>query len=541
MRGMSKKDALACQVSLGLFAGLLGIASTAHGMPVHDGGGTNHNGVRAGSVTGTEISPGSTTMNIESGSANNVIGWKDFSVKSGETVKFDNGANTNNYLNIVTGNVTSRIDGTMKGGNNVYIANTHGVVFGEGASVDVGNLYVTTRDLTGVDYSQAANSSKIGDGTVIDTTTANAAASAKADVVSLIDTSGKNLKAAKIVLEGRSVRIMNDANIQSSEVYTLANTDPLVEPNGTKTVRPYTGYVHVGYAGSSVPTSGGTGRYRNLSADNMYQLVGSAPGSAPTTDLSTMTDKSGNYMLRSNIALTDTHTPIGTSADPFKGRFDGMFHEITGLTLGTSTTGTSTEYVGLFGTTDGATIMNVGLKNADLSHVQYGGGLVGHAKRNTVISAVYNESTTSIGAGSHVGGLIGWLDSSSLDNAYNTTNVSQGGGLVGQFDGTSKIYAVYNSGTLSGGTYGVFRVLGGGAVSNTAFVKEAYTTNGSVNPSMNNDYIHNSYAIGSTGMASLVMSSGTSVESDAKRAATYAGWDISDEGGANQTWRIFAG
>lgn len=534
MRGMSKKDALACQVSLGLFAGLLGIASTAHGAPIYDGGTIKGDSVKAGHVT---LNDPKNATSIISDTENNVIGWKDFSIKDGETVQFD----AHSYLNIVTGNVTSHIDGTMTGGNNVYIANTHGVVFGEGASVDVGNLYVTTQDLTGVDYSQPANSSKIGNGTVIDTSTGKAAASAKADVVSLVDTSGKNLKAAKIVLEGRSVRIMNDANIQSSEVYTLANTDPLVEPNGTKTVRPYTGYVHVGYAGSSVPTSGGTGRYRNLSADNMYQLVGSAPGSAPTTDLSDMTNKSGNYMLRSDIALTSTHTPIGTSADPFKGRFDGMFHEITGLTLGTSTPGTSTEYVGLFGTTDGATIMNVGLKNADLSHVQYGGGLVGHAKRNTVISAVYNESTTSIGAGSHAGGLIGWLDSSSLDNAYNTTNVSQGGGLVGQFDGTSKIYAVYNSGTLSGGTYGVFRVLGGGAVSNTAFVKEAYTTNGSVNPSMNNDYIHNSYAIGSAGMASLVMSSGTPVESDAKQAATYAGWDISDEGGANQTWRIFAG
>ena len=534
MRGMSKKDALACQVSLGLFAGLLGIASTAHGAPIYDGGTIKGDSVKAGHVT---LNDPKNATSIISDTENNVIGWKDFSIKDGETVQFD----AHSYLNIVTGNVTSHIDGTMTGGNNVYIANTHGVVFGEGASVDVGNLYVTTQDLTGVDYSQPANSSKIGNGTVIDTSTGKAAASAKADVVSLVDTSGKNLKAAKIVLEGRSVRIMNDANIQSSEVYTLANTDPLVEPNGTKTVRPYTGYVHVGYAGSSVPTSGGTGRYRNLSADNMYQLVGSAPGSAPTTDLSDMTSKSGNYMLRSDIALTSTHTPIGTSADPFKGRFDGMFHEITGLTLGTSTPGTSTEYVGLFGTTDGATIMNVGLKNADLSHVQYGGGLVGHAKRNTVISAVYNESTTSIGAGSHAGGLIGWLDSSSLDNAYNTTNVSQGGGLVGQFDGTSKIYAVYNSGTLSGGTYGVFRVLGGGAVSNTAFVKEAYTTNGSVNPSMNNDYIHNSYAIGSAGMASLVMSSGTPVESDAKQAATYAGWDISDEGGANQTWRIFAG
>ena len=535
MRGMSKKDALACQVSLGLFAGLLGIASTAHGAPIYDGGTITGDSVKAGHVT---LNDPKNATSITSNTENNVIGWKDFSIKDGETVQFD----AHSYLNIVTGNVTSHIDGKMTGGNNVYIANTHGVIFGKDASVDVGNLYVTTQDLTGVDYKQSANSSKIGAGTaVIDTTTANgkAASSAKADVVSLVDnTSGKNLKAAKIVLEGRSVRIMNDANIESSEVYTLANTDPLkVEAGGEKQVRPYTGYVHVGYDTSNAAPSTGTGnKYRNLTKDNIYKLVANA------TELNGMTtnDEDANYMLRKDITLpTGTpHTPIGTEAAPFKGRFDGMFHEISGLTLGA---GTSTEYTGLFGTTNGATIMNVGLKNADLSSVQYGGGLVGHAKGDTVISAVYNESATSSGASSYAGGLVGWLDSSSLDNAYNTTNVSQGGGLVGQFDGTSKIYAVYNSGTLSGGTYGVFRVLGGGAVSNAAFVKAAYTTNGSVNPSTNNGYIHNSYAIGSTGMASLVMPNGTPVEKDAKQAATYAGWDISDEGGANTTWRIFAG
>lgn len=131
-------------------------------------------------------------------------------------------------------------------------------------------------------------------------------------------------------------------------------------------------------------------------------------------------EKNKNYMLRSDITLTGTHTPYGTSADPFKGRFDGMFHEITGLTLGA---GTATEYVGLFGTTDGATIMNVGLKNANLSSVDYGGGLVGHAKGKTVISAVYNESTAGIGHAGYAGGLVGWLDSSSLDHAYNTAKV----------------------------------------------------------------------------------------------------------------------
>ena len=548
MRGMSKKDTLAYQVSLGLFAGLLGIASTAHGAPIYDGGTLAADGKKAGNVT-IDTATANTTK-ITSTQPNNVIGWKDFSIKSTEKVEFDGGVTgttAKNYLNIVTGNVTSHIDGEMKGGNNVYIANTHGVVFGKGASVDVGNLYVTTQDLTGVDYSQATNSAKIGAGTVIDTSTAKAAASAKADVVSLVDTAGKDLKANKIVLEGRSVRIMNDENIQSSEVYTLANTDPLTVkiPDtsgnlGDKTVRPYTGYVHVGHAKTGIPsdplpTVGSGGKYKNLTQDNLYKLIGSE------AELDLM-EKNKNYMLRSDITLTGTHTPYGTSADPFKGRFDGMFHEISGLTLGA---GTSTEYTGLFGTTDGATIMNVGLKNANLSSVQYGGGLVGHAKGHTVISAVYNESSTGMGAGNYAGGLVGWLDSSSLDNAYNTAKVNNGGGLVGLFDGNSKIYAAYNTGEITSGvSYSVYTVYGTGVVTSgtdPAFIKDAYTNRMDLGPSTNNNIVHNSYTTNSTGQATLVVPSGTATTSDAKKAATYAGWDISDEGGANKTWRIFAG
>lgn len=142
MRGMSKKDALACQVSLGLFAGLLGIASTAHGAPIYDGGTLAADGKKAGNVT-IDTATANTTK-ITSTQPNNVIGWKDFSIKSTETVEFDGGVTTGttakNYLNIVTGNVTSHIDGKMTGGNNVYIANSHGVIFGKDASVDVGNL-----------------------------------------------------------------------------------------------------------------------------------------------------------------------------------------------------------------------------------------------------------------------------------------------------------------------------------------------------------------------------------------------------------------
>ena len=565
MRGMSKKDALACQVSLGLFAGLLGIASTAHGMPVHDGGTLAGDAIHAGTI---KAETSGNVMNIQPPPSppsppppptNNVIGWKDFSIKSGESVVFDGGAKTNNYLNIVTGNVTSHIDGEMKGGNNVYIANSHGVIFGKDASVDVGNLYVTTQDLTGVDYSQAANSSKIGDGTVIDTpANGKAASSAKADVVSLVDNaSGKNLKAAKIVLEGRSVRIMNDANIESSEVYTLANTDPLkVNAGGTKTVRANKGYVHVGYV-SSAPTYGSTGKYQNLTDANMYKLVEDKAG---LDAIRTATGGlAGNYMLRNDIDFAGAaHTSIGDHSTPFTGKFDGMFHEIKNMTLSAGTEsshGVGEDYSGLFGNTSGAEIANVGIRDADLSNINYGGAVVGKADNGTRIFNVYNEvssptpaATKTIGNGApnEAGGLVGHLNGSSLDHAYNTAKIgSTAAGLVGRIIGASQIYAVYNTGSLTDNTSqaGYRSISASGS-----FIKDAYTTQGTqLGLQDTGAEAYDSYST-STGKAVLVNNKVTAPGTpttasggDANQASSYNKWDISDEGGANKTWRIFAG
>ena len=569
MRGMSKKDALACQVSLGLFAGLLGIASTAHGAPIADGGGVNHDGVRAGGAT---ISQSGATTNITSGNQNNVIGWKDFSVKSGETVQFDGGAKTNNYLNIVTGKVTSHIDGTMTGGKNVYIANSHGVVFGDGASVDVGSLYVTTRKLDA-----DAIGTSVGNGTInLDTPTsagvtgniingsaASSAGLAESDIVSLVDSSG-SVKATKIVLEGKSVRIMNDAKIDSQNVSAISDTSALEVQTGEgaanrKTVRAHKGYVHVGYE-TSAPTYGSTGKYKNLTAANMYKLVEDKTGldaiRANTASLA------GNYMLRKNIDFANTaHTSIGTDADPFTGKFDGMFHEIKNMTVAS---GNATDYAGLFGNTSNAEIMNVGIRDANLSSLDYGGAVIGKAGKGTHVFNVYNEVTSTTPApaktigmssgGHEVGGIIGRMDGGSnpgedvsLDNAYNTATIEKNAaGLVGYIQGDSRIYAVYNAGKLNNTTLSQagYQSMGG-----TAFIKEAYTSQGTqlgdTDASLN---AYDSYST-STGKAELVNTTKVTASpaanainhQDAKQASSYNKWDISDEGGANKTWRIFAG
>ena len=555
MRGMSKKDALACQVSLGLFAGLLGIASTAHGAPIADGGGVNHDGVRAGSAA---ISQSGTTTNITSGSLNNVIGWKDFSVKSGETVQFDGGANTNNYLNIVTGNVTSQINGAMKGGKNVYIANSHGVVFGDGASVDVGSLYVTTRKLDADAIGTSVGNGTINldtpasagvTGNIINGSAASSAGLAESDIVSLVDSSG-SVKANTIVLEGKSVRIMNDAKIDSPDVSAVADQSALeVDAGGMKTVRANKGYVHVGYV-SSAPTYGSTGKYKNLTDANMYKLVGSkADLDAIRT---TAGGLAGRYMLRNDIDFGGTaHTSIGTNADPFTGKFDGMFHEIKNMTVAS---GNATDYAGLFGNTSGAEIANVGIRDANMSTLDYGGAVVGKADNSTRVFNVYNEvtgtapaATKMIGAStSHeAGGLVGRLEASSLDNAYNTAPIAaKAGGITGFIQGSSQVYAVYNTGALNGTAGAVYYAMGG-----PSFIKEAYTTQGnSLGAADNTINAYDSYAT-STGKAELVnttkvtaspLSSAINHE-DAKQASSYNKWDISDEGGANKTWRIFAG
>lgn len=556
MRGMSKKDALACQVSLGLFAGLLGIASTAHGAPSLD-----DKGVRAGGAT---VNVGTATT-IESHNTNNVIGWKDFSVKSGESVVFDSGAKTNNYLNIVTGNVTSQINGTMTGGKNVYIANSHGVVFGDGSSVDVGSLYVTTRKLDADAIGTAVGNSTIDlnnpastgvTSNIINGSAASSAGLAESDIVSLVDSTG-SVKANTIILEGKSVRIMNDAKIDSSDVSAVADQSALkVDAGGMKTVRANKGYVHVGYV-SSAPTYGSTGKYKNLTDANMYKLVGSkADLDAIRT---TAGGLAGRYMLRNDIDFGGAaHTSIGTNADPFTGKFDGMFHEIKNMTLSAGTEsspGVGEDYSGLFGNTSGAEIANVGIRDANLSNVNYGGAIVGKADNGTHIFNVYNEvssptpaATKTIGNGApnEAGGLVGHLNGSSLDHAYNTAKIgSTAAGLVGRIIGASQLYAVYNTGSLTDNTSqaGYRSISASGS-----FIKDAYTTQGTqLGLQDTGAEAYDSYST-STGKAVLVNNKVTAPGTpttasggDANQASSYNKWDISDEGGANKTWRIFAG
>ncbi len=140
-----------------------------------------------------------------------------------------------------------------------------------------------------------------------------------------------------------------------------------------------------------------------------------------------------NFLVICDIdmsAYTGTmYKPIGSSANPFKGVFDGGGHRINNLSY---VTNLAEDNVGMFGYISGATIRNLGLGHVNIySAGDAVGGLVGYQLTGS-ISRCYTagdvEGTNS------VGGLVGFSYRTIRDSysaAYVTANGLAGGGLVG--------------------------------------------------------------------------------------------------------------
>ena len=90
----------------------------------------------------------------------------------------------------------------------------------------------------------------------------------------------------------------------------------------------------------------------------------------------------GTYIQTANIDAFSTSSwddssgfsPIGNNSTKFTGSYDGDGYTINGLRIARS----STNYIGLFGYTDGATIQDLGVTNVNITGNNYIGGLVGY-------------------------------------------------------------------------------------------------------------------------------------------------------------------
>lgn len=496
---------LACQISIGLMAGVFSIVPVVEASPVQDAASAYNKG-------GVTVVPGPVTK-VTSTTQNNIVAWKDFSVAQGETVQFDGGSKgskANNYLNVVTGNATSEIAGKIEGGNDVYLVNPHGVIFSKTAQVDVGNLYVSTQDFkSAVD---AYTGGKAG-GAVLQ------AGTAQADIVNL-----GRIAADKVEADGTHIRFLNSAAVtaKSGVVLNAAGDDA---------------YVHVGNAGG---TDAGYTSTKGTPID-YYQLVSNVTGLQNIEN-----DLGKNYMLSEDIDASGIDfTPLGDSTTSFSGKFDGMFHEIRNLTVNTRNN------AGLFGDIKGtsnqkARVENLGLVGAKITSSRgYAGAIAGNADY-ALIQNVYSEAGTS-GAisGRRAGGILGnaggaarQSDTITIRRAYNTVNAigggSSSGGIVGVSGYGTNIEDVYSTNTSTDSSfYGITRLsISGGGVG-TPTVKRVYAPQAKL--TTDDTIVTNS----------LSGISGLSATDKTLSTYTAAGWgkdtDISNDGTKNTTWRIYEG
>lgn len=495
---------LACQISIGLMAGVFSIVPVVEASPVQDVASPYNKG----NVT---VVPGTVTK-VTSTAQNNIVAWKDFSVAKRETVQFDGGNKTNNYLNVVTGNATSEIAGKIEGGNDVYLVNPHGVIFSKTAQVDVGNLYVSTQDV-GSAVNAYYTDGKAG-GAVLQ------AGTAQADIVNL----GK-IKADKVEADGTHIRFLNseDVTAKSGVVLNAVGDDA---------------YVHVGNEGGT--DAGYTSTKGN--AIDYYQLVSNV------TKLQNIENGLGkNYMLSEDIDASGiaNFTPLGDSTTPFSGKFDGMFHEIRNLTVNTRNN------AGLFGDIKGtsnqkARVENLGLVGAKItSSSGYAGAIAGNADY-ALIQNVYSEAGSS-GAisGKRAGGILGSAggvarqsDTIMIRRAYNTVNSISGGSSLGGIVGASgygtSIEDVYSTNASTDNSfYGITRLL--------------MTSGGIGQPTVIRAYAPQSELTNQDKFVTGGVSGITGSFTANKNFSTYtaAGWtdgtDISNDGTTNTTWRIYEG
>lgn len=155
-------------------------------------------------------------------------------------------------------------------------------------------------------------------------------------------------------------------------------------------------------------------------------------------------DPSGSYVLTTDITLTGTWTPIGT----FTGTLDGGGHIIYGLKVNDS----GTAERGLFSQTNGATIRNLGIENANIVGNERTGAIVG-LMIGGLIEKCY-VANSYIEGRDHVGSIGGQIKGGAIiQNCYSTANIYsreyQAGGLVGVInENNTKISKSYFSGIV---------------------------------------------------------------------------------------------
>ena len=98
------------------------------------------------------IAGGTGVMTVNQASQNVAINWQGFSIGSGEAVRFVQPNSSSVALNRVLGSDPSSILGSLSANGKVFLVNPNGILFGQGAAVNVGGLVASTLNISDSDF-----------------------------------------------------------------------------------------------------------------------------------------------------------------------------------------------------------------------------------------------------------------------------------------------------------------------------------------------------------------------------------------------------
>ena len=142
------------------------------------------------SAGGATIAGTASTTTITQSTQGAVINWQSFGIAAGQSVQFVQPNSSSVALNRVLGGNPSVIMGNLSANGQVFLVNPGGVLFGNGASVNVGGLVASTLNITDANFMAGRYIfSNPGTGAVVNEGTINA----DGGYVALLGTNVRNL------------------------------------------------------------------------------------------------------------------------------------------------------------------------------------------------------------------------------------------------------------------------------------------------------------------------------------------------------------
>lgn len=268
-------------------------------------------------------------------------------------------------------------------------------------------------------------------------------------------------------------------------------TDPMANPRNTSEMKSQSNYIMWNFdtqwsilEGVSYPNLQPTAAWQLPSQPNLGDLSGAGTELDPylidsAAKLNVLRlSPSSHFKLTTDIDLSDTVVwnhgqgwlAVGDAGSPFTGVLDGNGKRLQNLAINQP----QTNYTGLFGYTQGATLTNLRIDNAMILAKNYCGSLVAYAVGGSITDVSVNGTLV---AQDYSGGVVGHLDGGillrsksllSMRSSWLSQTGHYKGGLAGLVSNTGLVESCSSSGSIDAGWNlgGIVGALSWGLVSN---------------------------------------------------------------------------